>query len=381
MLNSPFFDTICSLITLYLIFSQLILSLVELPAGVLNTRGTYLHARLGEALGFAMRDAFYAASTIAALTLPKTQKNWFFSWVPRWPSYVSETLFAQTIIEQVTGAGAGPTPFDRFSAGLKSLPPTSFTGTLHTLYNSALSVGATPAEQGMALQRNLEGWFHDFGERLTGWYKRDNRKYLFLVGLLVAVLADVDSVRLARFLGDSQHAAARLAMVETGLQAAREARPAGLDYNPANPAGTPPAVLASRAIHQADSLFQQALAAVPAAGLPLGWLRWTHHSARRTDTTTVRDPASPVRRYARPAAYEWAPAADDFGMPPYARRWQLDAQSGQARLAHGFLGFLDILGGWLLTAFALMLGAPFWFDTLGKFINIRNVGLKPKSST
>lgn len=56
-----------------------------------------------------------------------------------------------------------------------------------------------------------------------------------------------------------------------------------------------------------------------------------------------------ARRYAHPAAYEWAPAADDFGMPPYARRWQLDAQTGPARLAHGFRGLLDILGGWLLT--------------------------------
>ena len=380
MLNSPFFDTILSLITLYLIFSQLTLSLVELPAGVLNTRGTYLHARLGDALGPALRDAFYQAPTIVALTLPRAQKNPLVAWVPRWPSYLSETLFAQTIIGQVAGAAAGPTPLDRFSAGLKSLPPTSFTGTLQTLYDNALSVGATPAEQSAALQRNLEGWFHDFGERLTGWYKRDNRKYLFLVGLLVAVLADVDSVRLVRFIGDSKNAAARLVLVEAGLQATQAARPAAPAYNPTTPAGTSPTMPASQVFQQADSLFRQALAAVPAAGLPLGLLRWAHPNAQRTDTTTVRDPASHQRKYAKPATYRWAPTADDFGMPAYAQRWQLDAQTGQVSLAHGFYGFLKILGGWLLTAFAMMLGAPFWFDTLCRFVNIRNVGIKPKSS-
>lgn len=38
---------------------------------------------------------------------------------------------------------------------------------------------------------------------------------------------------------------------------------------------------------------------------------------------------------------------------------------------------LQILG-WFLTAMALSLGAPFWFDLLSKFINIRGAGVKPQ---
>jgi hypothetical protein len=34
--------------------------------------------------------------------------------------------------------------------------------------------------------------------------------------------------------------------------------------------------------------------------------------------------------------------------------------------------------GWVLTALALSLGAPFWFDLLNKFINLRGAGVKPK---
>ena len=33
--------------------------------------------------------------------------------------------------------------------------------------------------------------------------------------------------------------------------------------------------------------------------------------------------------------------------------------------------------GWLLTAFAITLGAPFWFDMLKRVINIRGSGTKP----
>ena len=36
--------------------------------------------------------------------------------------------------------------------------------------------------------------------------------------------------------------------------------------------------------------------------------------------------------------------------------------------------------GWFLTVIAVSLGAPFWFDVLNKFVNIRDAGKKPKTS-
>jgi phosphohistidine swiveling domain-containing protein len=37
-----------------------------------------------------------------------------------------------------------------------------------------------------------------------------------------------------------------------------------------------------------------------------------------------------------------------------------------------------MLTGWLVTGLAIAMGAPFWFDLLGKVMNVRNVGKKPK---
>jgi hypothetical protein len=34
--------------------------------------------------------------------------------------------------------------------------------------------------------------------------------------------------------------------------------------------------------------------------------------------------------------------------------------------------------GWVLTAIAVSLGAPFWFDTLNRFVNIRSAGRAPE---
>ncbi|HVO16040.1 MAG TPA: hypothetical protein VMV26_12535 [Alphaproteobacteria bacterium] len=43
-------------------------------------------------------------------------------------------------------------------------------------------------------------------------------------------------------------------------------------------------------------------------------------------------------------------------------------------------GRLSKLFGWLFTGFAVMLGAPFWFDLLSRFVQLRSSGEKPKSS-
>lgn len=37
--------------------------------------------------------------------------------------------------------------------------------------------------------------------------------------------------------------------------------------------------------------------------------------------------------------------------------------------------------GWLVSGFAISMGASFWFDLLGKLINVRNAGRPPKKST
>lgn len=42
-----------------------------------------------------------------------------------------------------------------------------------------------------------------------------------------------------------------------------------------------------------------------------------------------------------------------------------------------WLNWLERLFGWMLTVLALSLGAPFWFDLLNKFINIRSAGKSP----
>jgi hypothetical protein len=46
-----------------------------------------------------------------------------------------------------------------------------------------------------------------------------------------------------------------------------------------------------------------------------------------------------------------------------------------------FLYLLTVLFGWVLTVTAVSFGAPFWFDLLLKIVNVRNVGKNPSDKT
>jgi hypothetical protein len=59
----------------------------------------------------------------------------------------------------------------------------------------------------------------------------------------------------------------------------------------------------------------------------------------------------------------WIPGADD----PYKRD----------QIPVGFVGWLVKLLGLLITVCAVSLGAPFWFDMLSKFVNLRGSGTRP----
>ena len=55
--------------------------------------------------------------------------------------------------------------------------------------------------------------------------------------------------------------------------------------------------------------------------------------------------------------------------------------SKEWRINKWSFSYLKRLFGWILSAIAIAMGAPFWFDILGKLINVRNAGPKPRSHT
>jgi hypothetical protein len=71
---------------------------------------------------------------------------------------------------------------------------------------------------------------------------------------------------------------------------------------------------------------------------------------------------------------EGADALNELQLLQFPVGWE------ESNRPHGVDGWTVAVAGWLLTGFAITLGAPFWFDVLGKVSNLRAAGRRPDSA-
>jgi len=161
------------------------------------------------------------------------------------------------------------------------------------------------------VRENIEAWFNSAMDRVSGWYKRWTQVVIFIVGLVLTIIMNADTLAIMTSLSQDKNSRELLVASAQGIVAKKET-----------------GILQTSSSDLDEKKFKEIrdnMAKLGAFGLPIGW--------------NSNDPRS---------------------MPSIATvDW-----------------FLKLFG-WLITALAISLGAPFWFDLLNKFINIRS-SLKPK---
>ena len=220
----------------------------------------------------------------------------------------------------------------------------------------------------LAIQ-NLQKWYDSGMDRVSGWYKRETQRILFMVGLIITVVLNVDTIDIVKHLAintDAREAlveqattsmqdTALIARVETERKKAAASKAAAL----ATPAELAPAPTASSPAKPAETTAQEELdAKIKTAetqakllreqlfglGLPLGWTEVRKGAERRVACTK-------------------------------AQAGWID-RTGCAAWPYDLWLILAAIPGWLITAFAISFGAPFWFDMLNKMMVIRST-VKP----
>ncbi|HEU5453041.1 MAG TPA: hypothetical protein VFU76_13695 [Terriglobales bacterium] len=169
-------------------------------------------------------------------------------------------------------------------------------------------------------EERLAAWFDSSMNRVSGWYKRKAQAIAFAAAIVIVVFANADTVQLTNTLWSEPELRAQV--VQQAQQASQAATP-----------------------EQANLLVEYQDGDSPAPSAPIS-------------IKNIPEPAGPVSEL-----LGWR-SAQDAGF----------LSGGQ----YGSLIRFHVVG-WLLTAFAVSLGAPFWFDTLKRIINIRNAGVKPAS--
>ncbi len=184
------------------------------------------------------------------------------------------------------------------------------------------------AADATAFRARVSGWFDDQMRELSRRYRKDARRVMFALGLVVAVAANVNAINVV---ASAQH--------DSDLRQAL-------------------AVSASATVATGPDAACPTTSAGTASGR-LECLRDEIARAQALKVTTFWDLQGPCRS-GRPCS-SWARRALD--VVPAA----LD------KIAHHPLAALGRLIGWLLSAIALSFGGAFWFDLLRRAVGYRRV--------
>ena len=210
------------------------------------------------------------------------------------PAYIPSATFSAALIDVI----APPDPSRARDLGdvrvaIAKLPPSP-------TQQALLSLVASTQQDITEFAGRVEGWFNDSMDRAADRYKRRTQVILFTIGVVVTLMLNVDTIKLAQSLWNNP--IEREATVELAQK-----------YVSANQ--QPPSSVQdfTAQANQIAQIGQQ----LP---FPFGWSGWS---------------------------------------------------------PKGKLFWVESFLGWFITALALSLGAPFWFDTLNKFMQVRSA-VRPK---
>lgn len=184
-------------------------------------------------------------------------------------------------------------------------------------------------------RRNVEKWFDDSMDRTSGVFKRYSQSMALIIGLIIALVLNVDTINLTLYLWREPSVRQVLAANAENFQLPREQ----LVANP-------------------EQTMQEFRDQFVGLNLPIGW---------------VIKESGPEAKAIYDTTCQLFPSIDQtFGIPIFASEYCIapPRSNNQTNIALKIFGIL-------ITAMAARQGAPFWFDLLKRLVNVRSTGPNP----
>jgi len=196
----------------------------------------------------------------------------------------------------------------------------------------------------LAVRKNIEDWFNNSMDRLSGWYKRRSQTLAFIIGITIAIMLNVDSLQLVTQLWREPIVREALALQAESL----------VNQN----AGNVPASDAGQLLNLKIQISQ--------LNIPLGWIG-TGLPANENGAVLIGDGTEQLCTLTPKSSVE------KFGIfISWANQCYPIINSPEFNDPTGWL--LKLIG-LFISGVAASQGAPFWFDILKKVVNIRSAGL------
>jgi hypothetical protein len=236
------------------------------------------------------------------------------------PSYIGSEPFTAAVLDVVKAAQPNTIrKISDFQTSIAVLPDSKFKQSLTAILDSAENDLAS-------FKKGISDWYDRSMDRVSGWYKRYAQKWLLGLGLGLAVACNVDTIHIIQALSSDPKLLAET--VNQAISTAKATTPESSVSSSTGPAkaaqpSPSPSEDPTQAVSQLINKANAAMTKLSNVSVPIGWSK---------------------------------------------SQWQYLCDP--EHLVTAFLG-------WFVTGLAASLGAPFWFDTLQRFVNVRSNGRSP----
>lgn len=335
-------DILLALSLIYLVFALVVTSLNESIAAALSSRARWLRRGIASLLSAdpkkldeAAADRVLDSPFVSFLGTPGCFKTFRPSYIPAW------TLM-QGVLSTVDGcrddAFARVATIRELADKLPAKSP---------IRSVLIDLCARAGDDLDAFRGQLDAWFKAFEEQLTAWYRQKTQYVLLGLSLAVAVAMNVDTLDIVR-----QFSAEPKVLKAVVDQAGDAAKLDGVD-----------AYLDSRARDEARKVLDEAITAVEHADAAGRARALETAQEKRAALTKAQDELD--QRVARLTDTLMAGGLRLGWKPGEFRQWATSPAKVES---------WNKLFGLLISAFALALGAPFWFNVLKSVASVRSVG-------
>lgn len=255
------------------------------------------------------------------------------------PAYISEKTFADILLHVLSGYSNGEIKLWDIKDKIQNddfLKRAGMNEGLQTILLQFINQTNGSLDE---FRSKLENWFTETQKRVTGWYKKQATYILFVIGFIISCAMNADTIKMARTL--SINKAARDKMVSFALEKVNDSsilkHHVKLDTT-----------LSLKDIYnKVDSVYAADVSSVNKV-MGVGW-DTALINKKLCDTGCINKKIN--------------------SCPILLKSVNITKQ---------VFSKSALLLGILLTSLAISLGAPFWFDLLNRFINLRVAGKKPE---
>ncbi len=341
---NSYLETAIAVIFVIVVFSIIAYVIQELVAANLQFRGKMLKSSLQLLL-----DGRGGASSLVDRIYDHPQINKLNEFVDKLPSYVPSANFAMAVIDEVAKNAPNPSQdiFNDFKSGLASFSAAN--GDVKVLLTDYVNTSANVKE----LQANIEKWFNEYMDRVSGWYKKNTVKTMRIIAVCVAIGFNVNIIAITKAINSN-------GALKANLVAAADKLADQPDY--------------VKRLYE-DNINNRIGLAVASHKAELDSAKKDSNLIISVNKKIEADKDSILKNYTKNRVVDIDTLLNKIDINELPIGWNCAIWKTSWTKDNWSLTLI----GWLLAAIAISLGAPFWFDLLMKLVNVRRAGIKPKT--